>query len=1078
MIYCYPTWFDCVSGAATAAAEKAKSLKDKVLLFTEDELTLTAETELVKKTGGTFGAEVISFGRYIQKHAKAANSLSKEGGAMAIKKILSSLKSELSAFKSVAASPTFAGELFELIAQLKSAKVKPENLDVKSEDFPFGVYAKIHDIRLVFSKYEEFLKDSGLTDSGNSLAEIPELVKNDKELKKTHVLFVGYSSVTRSIIDAVKAFYETALSCDFFLVENPDYEVYTREFYNFARTLTGGKFEICPSSASSEALRLLGTLYEPTAFAKEGLYSDKVSIFEAKNISDECDFIASRIRYEVIENGLRYEDIAIGVGGIEEYKLTLRKKLADYSIPFFMDEKKTLSAHPALKLIECMLTNAERHGDIEEIKKAVSNGIFIAEKAEADEMIYKIIKNSVTAKTFLGDAPLGFDILATQKREAISRLFKDFKFSHTAKDYTKLLRLFLEKSGAYDNANTLSGGFIKLGYTVNAEFCIAGMKKLDELFTEIENILGNEQVSVAEFKKILLSGAEATEISMISAVNLDCVYVSELKDCRYKQHKILFAAGLNANVPPIKEDVALLRDGDIRRLDELSVKIEPKIRTVNKREREAYALALLSFENNLFISYSVSGRKSEIKSELIDYVVAAFSDKKKSVGVFNRLSLEKARKYTSGERKTRIAAYDFLSVRPAMFSLVKECDDFKSGAGGDINSISSFYFALKKYDEKQLAFADRLIERIDEGVTTYCDVPNSNYFFGNNVSASVLETYYSCPYKNFLRYGVGLSDNISSDPKALDYGNIFHSVAEKFVKSIDKVTDETVKETAEKLYEEESEKEEYHRFLQRISYEKSSVLLKAEAVKLCKKLYEEYKTSGFKTVGTEVWFSDFGEYKTLPIRTKNGNYKLWGKADRVDKYTDEKNNTYVRIIDYKTGEVDKKVKDESLYTGRNLQLYLYMNAFLKDGEEPAGAYYYAIEDEFSKEDETTVSMRGKTVSAEEIILATDKNFKDNRKSDIVAVKYDSRTKEDKLAGEVTDDKGFKAYMGYALKMAENGVRDITDGVIISSPYDEACKYCDYKGLCRHDDSCDRTRKTKDVKSKTILNAMGVVTNEK
>ena len=1074
MIYCYPTWFDCIDGAAKAAAQKAQGLKGKILLFTEDELTLTAETALVKQTGGTFGAEVTSFGRYIQKHSSGSESLSKEGAAMAVKKILASLSDELIAFKSVSSSPSFAGELSELIAQLKSAKVTPDSLDIGATAFTSDIYAKVHDVRLVFKEYEKFLSDNGLTDSSNSLSEVPSLVEKDETVKQTHVIFVGYSSVTRSSIDAVKAFYESALSCDFFCVEKPDSELYTREFFNFAKSLSGDEPIYPETSACDEAKRLLNALYEPASFSKVGLYSDKVSIFEAKNVLDECDYIASRIRYEVLENGLRYEDIAIGLGGTDDYRLTLKKKLSDYSVPFFLDEKKTLASHPALKLIECALKNSERRGDIEEIKKMISNGIFISDKEKADEMTALIIKNSVTAKTFLSGNELSFDLYLTPKYEAIRRLFRDLKPVDKTENYVAAINSFLTYSGTYENAKVLSERLVNFSGDVAAAFCEAGMKKLGEVLSETQGILCGETMTISEFKKILLSGAEAAEISLIPAVNLDCVYVSELKDCRYKKHKILFAAGLNANVPAVKEDVAILRDGDIKKLDELSVKIEPKIRTVNKREREANAIALLSFEKNLYVSYCVSGRETESKSELIDYITAAFSDSEKTLKPFNRLSLEKAKKYATKERKNRIAAYDFMAVRPALFSLVRQCDDFKNGASDDITSASSFYRALKKYDGNYLTIADRLLGKMNEELVVKCDVLSENYFSHGNVSASILETYYSCPYKNFMKYGVGLSDYLTSEPRSLDYGNILHSVAEQFANVLNEINSESEAESAaRKIYAEITEKEQYRKFLQRADYARATELVEGEAVKLCKKLYNEYKNSEFIPIGAEIWFSDWGEYKSLPLKTKKSGYKLFGKADRVDKFVDKNGETYIRIIDYKTGSVDKKVKEESFYTGNNLQLYLYMNAFTQKGEKPAGAYYYEINDDFTAEGERPVSMRGKTILSEEIFGATDKNINAEKKSDVIAVKYSALKKGEKITGDVADDSTFNAYMAYALKMAENGVDDITDGIIISSPYQKACDYCDYKGLCRHDDTCDRTRKANNVTKDTILSAMGV-----
>ena len=44
---------------------------------------------------------------------------------------------------------------------------------------------------------------------------------------------------------------------------------------------------------------------------------------------------------------------------------------------------------------------------------------------------------------------------------------------------------------------------------------------------------------------------------------------------------ILYAAGINGNVPFTKSDSALLSDGDLASLDELKIIVEPKIKIVN-----------------------------------------------------------------------------------------------------------------------------------------------------------------------------------------------------------------------------------------------------------------------------------------------------------------------------------------------------------------------------------------------------------------------------------------------------------------------------------------------------------------
>ena len=127
-IFTSKTYFDCIDSAASYAASFGVSLTEKIILFCEDKLTLSLENALVEKAGGAFGAEVLSFGRYAGKVNPEKKSLSKEGSAMVVKKILANKHGELKALGALKASPSLANKTAELIAQLKSAKVTPDLL--------------------------------------------------------------------------------------------------------------------------------------------------------------------------------------------------------------------------------------------------------------------------------------------------------------------------------------------------------------------------------------------------------------------------------------------------------------------------------------------------------------------------------------------------------------------------------------------------------------------------------------------------------------------------------------------------------------------------------------------------------------------------------------------------------------------------------------------------------------------------------------------------------------------------------------------------------------------------------------
>lgn len=1057
-VYKCKTWFDCINAVAEKIKNRGENLDNPTLVICEDKLTLAVETQICELSGGSFSTEVCSLGRYAKKRLPQMNALSKEGAAMTVKKVLTQIAPRLEALKRVASSPSLASETSELIAQLKSAKITPEELKNAADGLIGRSAAKIRDVARIFAAYEDYLKSHGLTDSGDALGNVVKAVEVDEAVGRSSVMFLGLSSLTRQTAEAVEKFADKAKSVDFYVVYGDNKDLYTNEFYSFCK-----KYDLDPKDAptalTSEGEIIVNGLFDPAAYAKSGVKTNKIFEYEGADVADEADFIAARIRFEVIEKGYRYKDVAIGLGDYEEYALTLTDKLNDYGIPYFSDEKRTLSTLPVARLINSLLKAPLRGGDLREVQNVISSALFISSKRLSDDIIRRMIYESATYKSFIAGKFAVGDLFCDAKINLLTAALRSIKQNDTAKNYVSLIRKFLTDCGATENGETCARELetadaldeSALIYCENADF--------DGVLTEIETVLGDEPLSLDEFRRILIAGEQACEISSIPQRN-DCVYVGELKNCRFKQYKLLIAGGLSGEVPRVKGDAAILMDDDIADLESLSLLIEPKIRVVNDREKEATGVALSSFKEELILTrplLSSSGAPT-VKSRILESTEKLFTPENGKFVIFSRADMEMQKSKASESRRDKLAAFWYGAPRPALFSLLKACDDYKEGAKNDLAEASACYAALKRTGNGKYAeAADALISKMNEK-EIFTDLPASDYFADGRVSASILECFYSCPYKCFMRYCLGAADSVTGDARSLDYGNVLHAVAENFVKNIGEIqSEDDAKQAAEKIAEDILSADVYRRFLKKADYAYSFKLLRAEAQKLCARLYREYTLSDFKSDGEEVWFADWAEIKALPIHSKNGTFKLFGKVDRVDEY-----KNYVRIIDYKTGRAEDKVKDKQFYTGQNVQLYLYMNAFARGGKIPAGAYYYSLDDSFTISGERSISMYGKTLKTEEVIRATDKNFYENRKSEIISGTLRSTKNGETLGGtSFAEEEVLRGYMQYAKTLAEKAVDYVTDGLTAPSPYAGACDYCEYGSACKFDPSIEKAREVAD-----------------
>ena len=198
-----------------------------------------------------------------------------------------------------------------------------------------------------------------------------------------------------------------------------------------------------------------------------------------------------------------------------------------------------------------------------------------------------------------------------------------------------------------------------------------------------------------------------------------------------------------------------------------------------------------------------------------------------------------------------------------------------------------------------------------------------------------------------------------------------------------------------------------------------------ECKKYCRKLSDWYKKSVFKPKNAEVVFGDGADAKNgyPAVELLNGKVKLFGKIDRVDEYKD-----YVRIIDYKTG--GKEVKDDKIFVGVKLQLYLYSLA-IKD-KILAGAYYLRVNDEYkTTEDKDKPLLEGKTANVDEIVSAGEEAF-------IPLGGKDNAVEVSKIA----------AVQKYVKALAEQAAKQMEDGVIVPSPFEGTCNICQFSPICK------------------------------
>lgn len=978
----------------------------KTFIFCEEKISLMAERAVAREFGGATDTEILSFGTYAKRKEKSFNLLSKEGSSMAVYRVMK----ELPLKKIIGAKAGAAAAVSELIAQLKSSAVSPEDLKIAGESAKGMLKDKLGDLTRIYSAYEAFLSERDFFDQSAIMARLPDIIKRDEDLCGADVYVVGLASVTAQIKRAVKEILKVARSFTAIAVNGENSFAYTGEAVNAFRDIAGETGQsyseaFVKADRPCAAEEIARGVFKPYR-AAEKVKTDKIFYSCFKGVEEETLRIAETITALIRSGKHRYRDCTVAVPDEGEYKDALLSAFSALGVPCFFDEKKTVFSNPLVSFVLSYVDSYRKNFERETFKAFYKNPLISTDKDFLDEFENYVLTYNVNYDRFKKPftfTPEGGDLEKLENfRKYVCSFFDIFDVNAAiekadAKDKTQDFSLKLSDAGLYEES------------AVNAQIYDA----VTGVLAEADEIIGAGALTPAEFRQTFINGVYALKLSILPQYN-DAVFVGGYKECALVKSKFVFAPGLTSAVPGVKDDVAFLTDDDIDSLKDLKVLVEPKIKAVNRRTREGVALALSSFEKGLFVSYpaaSLSGGKN-VKSEVLAFI----TDK------FDCMPFPRENGYMTEKEGEKTFA--------------RECGLFGEGKINDFTAASAFYAAT---DEKLKPVIELCNKEVKVRLNEHAELVT-----GAVVSPTSIEDFYKCPFRSFFTHGLKVRERKTLKSDALTAGNLMHAIFKEFVVKSRGVSSE---EEAVKLFESVSESvlatDEYAAL--KLDGESGGILKRvlSECEKFCLKVYRFNKNSDFVTLDgdAEATFGKGGKYPPVPLL--DGKINLAGKIDRIDTAGE-----YYRVIDYKTGAVD--ATDKSLFAGVKLQLYLYAAAVR--GKKLAGAYYMPISDAFKAEGATpAAAVKGKTLADEKALCMQDKSCAGGGASEFNGAEIS----EGKIVG-ATDEETLRAFVKYALKASESAAREMDQGVIVPSPYGRVCENCPFSPVCGTNEELERT----------------------
>ncbi|MBQ9514169.1 MAG: PD-(D/E)XK nuclease family protein [Clostridia bacterium] len=970
--------------------------KENNLIFCEEKISLMAERTVAEISGGSFNTKVYSFGKYLKSKKTQEKMLSKEGSAMAVKKILS--ETNLSCFSESRVS--LAPSVSDLIMLFKSSKVSVADVEnaVKVKD---GLLKnKLSDVKVLYEKYEEFLKSSSYEDQSSYLSYLPKIIEEDEEIKNSNVILLGFTSWTRQARDVVLSLLKNAKSVCAILTSGNNKEIFLSETVDVFKLICDKekiKYSVKEekSDYNEESKIILDNLFLINGEKPKKADTDKIFYFSALNQRSEIERVAETIKETVLKKGARYKDFTVAVPDDISYRQTIQSVFNELEIPFFYDVKAKITTHPIVRLIVGFYNLKRKNLSRDNVIEIIKNPLVFSDKAFTDELVEYLIRFNINYKKFETPFTFGDKDKFEDARKRIMEIYR----TNNVFDLFTLLNV---EDKLKESAQKLEDFKCERESAVEKQVYSSVMDLLNEEFT----ILKDVSLTYQEKRDVFVSGINALEISIIPQYN-DAVFIGGYKETAIRKAEYLFTVGLNSSVPTVSEDVALLSDGEIKQLSDIEMIIEPRIRVINKRAKENFALSLTAFNKCLVLSfaeYNVAGEK-QTESEAI----ADIKD------IFNLKTLSFNNKY--------------LTKRQGIRTFTKNVGRLVVGKSAYETELGAFYSLYGEEIDKILAFSRQefsLYKKTGDGLLR------------GNVSPTLIENFYKCPYYAFCNNILGVKETEKSDVDFFSIGNVVHKIFEQFIYKgyIEKGDVLDGEEKADNLISEiiieVLKDEKYSRFIADAREGETIQKAVSDAKLFCKKFYFGLKKSKFKPKYTEYKFGEDGDSN---LKILDGRIGIKGRIDRIDEYGD-----YVKIIDYKTGGISGSVKD--LFDGTKIQLFLYGKVF-EGKKDVAGVYYQKVEDAYKGESEKDKLIAGRTLDDDNVITALDEDFNINQKSQLINASIVKGKKYNFLSADK-----MSAMIEYAYKICEQGASDLDGGFITPSPIKGQCDNCPYLALCR------------------------------
>lgn len=1057
------------SGKTKYILNIAKKLFDEgkpLVIIVPEQFTHLAEKRLISHIGLILEgrAEVLSFERLAKfvnaSYPSKKNRINSVAKSLIMSEIIA--EAELMYYKNVSYDTGFINECINEISEFKKYNYSCEDvLKLSQEVEDKGLSLKLSDLAKIYSKYEDVIS-ADYADSDDELGILADNLDKYKPYGEYTFIFDEFSSfnpIEKKIISSLASQCENVFMT--FCADKS--EKYKYLFKPTLDTAVSVK-TICEEQGCKilSDVVLNKTYYdnEQISFLEENIFSfpskcydgvpQSISVSTPENPFDEVTQLACKIKKLVMENKLRYRDISVICSDISSYSHIFRSVFSSFDIPYFVDEKTHVLKHSIVCYVLSVLDVYLNSYNAESVTSFLKSGYIGAKRSEIIDIDNFITATNASKNTWLDDkrwnktlelyceddAYLAENISSVRDKYILplAKLHDLIKGKNTVKYISEKIYKFLIETHFDKRVKEYIEHFKSENNVYMAKQYESVWKILIETLDMLVFVLGDKKINLSDYRKYLYTALSEQKIGIIPT-SVDSVVIGDIMRSRSEFSNCQFVVGVYDGVfPAPSKGSCIITDADKEKLLEAGYEFSLTSKDTAYFDRFLIYSCLTHPSDKLFVSYPLSD--FEYKATRPSFTLTLLKR------VFKDLEFETKTLASSSETSfaTEKNALEFLAKSAYLVSEGQSVDErWKDVYAYFVNNGNSE--AIQKINS--YISPDEPVIKLDKELT--------DRLFGDEFYSSIsrIQKYNSCRYLYYLEYMLGLSEKKTFEPMGRDVGNFVHSLLEKTFKKMEedgvKIEDtdiEYFKKTAAPLFEEH--KNEMFAF--------SDELTEGEKYKFenCKKLVlsalmnirSHLLTSAFRPIGHEIVFSD-DEVGCINIKLDNGkNLKITGKIDRADSFENE-NGTFIRVVDYKTG--NKSFDLSGVYHGLDVQLIVYLNTLVKSmpNAHHAGALYFRIynpiadfqnhpdSDEINEAKLKLNAMTGLIADEETVISAYAENS-------VKSAKKATLSQFDALSSHVES---------LMKKSAEN----MSEGYIDTNPYemgqDTACDKCVYSSVC-------------------------------